>query len=88
MVFQRSKKKSGSLIMSQSGVTMEINEETITNSIDESAINEESMTDSTANLIAPAPLPGTGKSFRNIFIVIVMFLINLVNYCDRYTLAG
>lgn len=88
MGFKRSKDKSGSLIMSQSGVTMEVNEENMTDvTEDESVYNNNSITDSTANLIV-VPLSGTGKTFRNIFVVILLFLINLVNYCDRYTLAS
>jgi hypothetical protein len=50
-------------------------------------INQNSFASSTSNLL-DIPILNTKKRFSSIGIVILLFSINLLNYCDRFTIAS
>lgn len=82
MSFKRNTQNTSSFVMSQSGQTHESQDDDI---------NHIEHTSSTSDLISvsqsenqPDPL---GR-FKGYFIVGLLCGINLINYCDRYTLAS
>ncbi len=76
MTFRRNSKQTGSFMMSTSGRTYETQED---------AIVSDEINSSQTNLV---PNEEPVQKYRRFFVVCLMCVINLVNYCDRYTLAS
>ena len=63
-----------------------VQESIITEKDDETdGINNDSFASSTSNLLDTSQ---TESKLNGIFVVILLLSINLLNYCDRYTLAS
>ncbi len=79
MSFRRNSKQTGSFMMSTSGKMYETQED---------AFSTEEISSSQVNLVPnDEPSIAVGR-YKGIFIVILLCIINLINYCDRFTLAS